>query len=328
MKKKIVVFLLIAFTAFKIFGNSDGVALAENRKVILGGDPAGFYMQTRGAFVAGLSDVITENGILSPAKDAGLAQGDVIYYLNGIEVNGANDVERVVNLSDKEINVDYIRCGNSYSTVITPATGLSGEKKLGIFIKDDVSGIGTVTFIDGIKIATLGHPVLNENGELLQILSGTIYSCNITGYVKGERGVPGELRGVIMKSNEIAKIDRNTEYGVFGTLTDSRDLSGREEIEIGEGKMGDAFIYTTINGKIPKKYSVSIIKADTVLTDTKNYVIKITDKELLETTGGIVQGMSGSPIIQNGKLIGAITHVFINDPTRGFGISINNMINK
>ncbi len=328
MKKKIVVFLLIAFTAFNIFGNNGSSALAESRKVILGGDPAGFYMQTRGAFVAGLSDVITENGILSPAKDAGLAQGDVIYYLNGIEVNGASDVERVVNLSDKEINIDYIRCGNSYSTVIIPATDLIGEKKLGIFIKDDVSGIGTVTFIDGIKIATLGHPVLNENGELLQILSGTIYSCNITGYVKGERGIPGELRGVIMKSNEIAKIDRNTEYGVFGTLTDSHDLSGRDEIEIGEGKMGDAFIYTTINGKSPKKYSVSIIKADTVLTDTKNYVIKITDKELLEATGGIVQGMSGSPIIQNDKLIGAVTHVFINDPTRGFGISINNMLNK
>lgn len=328
MKKKIIVFLLIAFSALASFGLSGNIALAEGRKVILGGNPAGFYMQTRGAFVAGISDVMTDNGIVSPAKNAGLERGDIIYYLNDTEVNDASDIERVVNLSAEKITVDYFRCGNSFSTTITPAKDLQGDKKLGIFVKDDVSGIGTITFIDGNKIATLGHPVLDENESPLRILSGTIYSCNVTGFVKGERGAPGELRGVIMKNEPIAKIENNTIYGVFGTIDGEYDFNGKEEIETGEGKMGDAFIYTTINGNTPKKYSVSIVKADNLIADTKNYVIKITDEELLSATGGIVQGMSGSPIVQDGKLVGAITHVFINDPSRGFGISINNMLDK
>ncbi len=328
MKKKIVVFLLIVCSALCTFGFGGNIATAESVKVYLGGMPAGFGMQTRGAFVAGLSDVITDEGVKSPAKDAGLAQGDVILYINDVEVNNASDVERVLKLSDKELDVEYRRCENTYNVLFAPAIDLSGEKKLGIFIKDDISGIGTVTFIDGKKIATLGHPVLDESDGLLQIKSGKIFSCNITGCIKGERGKPGELRGVILKSEVLGTIDRNTEYGVFGTVNDDFDTHNMAQIEIGEGKIGEAFIYTTINGKEPKKYSVSIVKADNLLADTKNYVVKITDKELLDTTGGIVQGMSGSPIVQNGKLVGAVTHVFINDPTRGFGISINNMINK
>lgn len=331
MKKKIVAFLLIVFSAFSVlFLNNfnTNFAFAETKKVLLGGAPAGFSIETRGAFVAGLSDVITKDGITSPAKDAGLQRGDTIYYINDIEVNCAADVEKTLKLTDSDVEIDYYRCGNSYTTILKPATDLNGERKLGIFIRDDVSGIGTITFIDNDNIATLGHPVLDENDGLLNILSGKIYSCNITGYIKGERGNPGELRGVVFKNEEIGVIEKNTEYGVFGKTIESFDKSSFTEIEIGEGKIGDAEIYTTINGKEPKRYSVSIVKADTLLSDTKNFVVKITDKELLETTGGIVQGMSGSPIVQNGKLIGAITHVFINDPTRGFGISINNMINK
>lgn len=331
MRKKIVVFLLIVFSAFSVLSINNinsKFAFAESRKVFLGGAPAGFSIQTRGAFVAGLSDVITKDGVISPAKDAGLLQGDTIYYINDIEVNCALDVEKTLKSSKEEIEIDYYRCGNLCSTTLKPAIDLNGDKKLGIFIRDDVSGIGTITFIDDNNIATLGHPVLDENDGLMKIMSGKIYSCNITGYVKGERGNPGELRGVIFKNDEIGVIERNTEYGVFGKTVENFDKSKFSEIEIGEGKIGDAEIYTTIDGKVPKRYSVSIVKADTILSDTKNFVVKITDKDLLENTGGIVQGMSGSPIIQNGKLIGAITHVFINDPTRGFGISINNMINK
>ena len=329
MKKKIVVFLLVVFAALSTFFTNGNIALADNGyKVILGGNPAGFCIQTRGAYIAGLSDVITKEGILSPSKSAGLSNGDVIYYINGTEINNAADIENVLKDAEDTVEVDYKRCGNSYTATVSPATDLTGQKKLGLFIKDDVSGIGTVTFIDGNKIATLGHPVLDENGKIMQVQTGKIYNCNVTGYVRGERGNPGELRGVIMKNEEIATIDQNKESGVFGTVYASNDKNDNIEIETGEGKMGDAFIYTTINGEKPKRYSVSIVKADNVLSDTKNYVLKITDKELLETTGGIVQGMSGSPIVQNGKLIGAVTHVFINDPTRGFGISINNMLNK
>ena len=328
MKRKIIAFLLaLGFTccAFLLNGN---VAYAESRTVFLGGTPAGFNIQTRGALVAGLSDVITGDGIKSPSKDAGLQIGDVIYYIENTEVNSAKDVERVISLTSGSIKVEYLRCGNVCTAEITPATDLNGDKKLGVFIRDEISGIGTITYIDKDRIATLGHPVLDENGDLLKIIKGKIYACNITGCVKGERGAPGELRGVILKKEEIGVIDSNTEYGVFGTVNDKFDTKNLKKIEIGEGKMGDAVIYTTINGSTPKEYSISIIKADNAFSGNKNYVIKITDKELLNSTGGIVQGMSGSPIVQNGKLVGAITHVFINDPTRGFGISINNMLDK
>ena len=331
MKKKIVTFLLIVFSVLSVLSFSNfntNFAFAESQKVLLGGAPAGFSMQTRGAFIAGLSDVMTNDGIVSPAKDAGLQQGDTIYYINDTEVNNAADIENALKSSNDEIEIDYYRCGNSYTALLKPATDLNGCKKLGIFIRDDVSGIGTITFIDDNNIATLGHPVLDENDGLLKIMSGKIYSCNITGYIKGERGDPGELRGVVLKNEELGVIEKNTEYGVFGKTVSDFNKGLFKEIEIGEGKIGDAEIYTTISGKEPEKYTVSIVKADTLLSDTKNFVVKITDKKLLESTGGIVQGMSGSPIVQNGKLIGAITHVFINDPTRGFGISINNMINK
>lgn len=334
MKKKIILFLLVFCSVFGLTGMSENinpntVAFAvETRKVFLGGTPAGFVIQTRGAFVAGLTDVITETGIKSPSKSAGICQGDIIYYINNVEVNCASDIEKAIKTADGSVEIEYYRCGNTYTAFIEPATDLVGIKKLGIFVRDDVSGIGTVTFIEGNRIATLGHPVLGENDSLLEVKGGKIYGCNVTGYIKGERGNPGELRGVILKNEEMASIEKNTLYGIYGTTVENFNTADMTEIEVGEGKMGDAYIYTTINGKEPEKYTVSIVKADNLLSDTKNYVIKITDKRLLETTGGIVQGMSGSPIVQNGKLIGAVTHVFISDPTRGFGISINNMLNK
>ena len=331
MKRKKLIFLTLFIAVFcSVFcGFNTTKAYADDSKtVLLGGIPAGFNIETRGAFVAGLTDVITEDGVKSPSKDAGLNAGDVIYFINDIEVNNAKDIENALKTEKNTVEVEFNRCGNSFTVFIELAVDLSGDKKLGVFIRDDVSGIGTVTFIDGNKIATLGHPVIGEDEKLLSIKQGKIFGCNITGYIKGERGTPGELRGVILKNNEIATIDRNTECGIYGTLTSGFDSKNLPEIEIGEGKMGDAYIYTTINGTAPEKYSISIVKVDNLLSDTKNYVIKITDKRLLDTTGGIVQGMSGSPIVQDGKLVGAVTHVFISDPTRGFGISINNMINK
>ena len=155
-----------------------------------------------------------------------------------------------------------------------------------------------------------------------------MFNCEITGFIKGERGRAGELRGTFDRRRKIASLDKNLNSGVYGDICDNENLSNLREIELGNAKMGDASIYTTINGTCPKEYSISIIKVDTISRDTKNFVIRITDQRLLELTGGIVQGMSGSPIVQNGKLVGAVTHVFINDPTRGFGISIDNMINN
>ena len=196
-----------------------------------------------------------------------------------------------------------------------------------MFIKDDINGIGTITFIKGNKFASLGHPIVSEEGENLEILTGNLYNCSISGCIKGEKGKAGELRGVFIKNNPIATINKNLNTGVFGCLNDNFDKSLLKEIEIGDAKIGDAKIYSTIDNGNPKYYSISIVKIDCDI-NSKNFVIKINDEELLSKTNGIVHGMSGSPIILNDRLVGAVTHVFINDPTRGFGLSIDKMLNN
>ncbi len=326
MKKKILFVVLSILIAFVVINPKTTLA-NSGEYLYLGGIPAGFTLNTRGASVVGLTDVITKDGLKSPAKDAGIEVGDLILSINGIDVNNAEDISKSLK-SSKELVVDIKRKCEQFETTITPAQDLTKNYKLGVFIKDSVSGIGTITYILGDKIASLGHPVVDENGELMDIIGGNIFSCDINGYKKGERGMPGELHGYFSKSSKIGNINKNTIYGVYGAINKNDfDYSKLIKIEKGSAEVGKASIFTTIEGDLPKEYSVSIVKTDT-FSDTKNLVIKINDKKLLDTTGGIVQGMSGSPIVQNGKLVGAVTHVFINDPTRGFGISIENMINN
>lgn len=299
-------------------------AYADNDSIYLGGIPAGFTLSTRGAHVVSICDVITKDGLKSPAKDAGIQSGDIILKIGGNEINNAKDIELSVKTIDVK-EVEYIRNGESFKTKIYPVNDLNNNPKIGVFIKDSVSGIGTVTFFKGGYFASLGHAVIDDNKETLKILGGNLYSCNITGVVKGEKGSAGELRGVFLRTKPIAYIEKNLNCGVYGKLCGDYDYNKFEKIEVGEAKIGEAMIKTTICGKDSKFYDISIIKSD-YFGENKNFVIKINDQELLENTGGIVQGMSGSPIIQDGKLVGAVTHVFINDPTRGFGISIDNML--
>lgn len=305
---------------------------SANEAVYLGGFPAGFSLQTRGAFINGICDVITENGLESPSKDAGLKVGDTIYEINEKEVNSSSDIENAIkDCGGKSVELTILTNGKLDYVSVTPSKDVNNKYRLGIFVRDNINGIGTVTFIKGDRIGSLGHPVVDEQGALLNIVGGSLIDCYITGCVKGERGVPGELRGVFSRNGEIAKVDTNLETGIYAKTTNlskSEVFSSLKKVDIANGEMGKAKIVTTINGTTPKEYDVSIVKVDEKNSGNKNYVIKITDENLLKQTGGIVQGMSGSPIIQNGKLIGAVTHVFINDPTRGFGISINNMINN
>ncbi len=328
MKRKLsFFFLLIVLVGCLFFGNVNYVNVnADNEKIYLGGMPAGFSIRTRGAQVVGLCDVVTENGLKTPSKDADLQVGDVIIKIDGADVNSASDVERSL-ISKKDVELSIKRNQEIINKIIKPAKDMSGNNKLGIFIRDDVSGIGTITYIKGDRLASLGHPVINDDGSLVDILGGQVFFCNITGCVKGERGKAGELRGVFLKNNPIASIDKNLNCGVYGNVYKGFDFSELNEITLGEAKPGDAEIFTTINGCEPDRYKISIVKIDN-LGSNKNFVIKIEDEKLFATSGGIVQGMSGSPIVQDGKLVGAVTHVFINDPTRGFGISISNMINN
>ena len=327
MKKRtkfsIIFILLLTFVCTFSFNYK---FVSADEKIYLGGFTAGFSIQTKGVNVVGLCDVITSDGIRSPAKDADLKVGDTILEIDNQQVNSALDVEK--NISNKKyIEVKFKRCKEMFNATINLAKDLNGKEKLGVFIKNDISGIGTVTYVKGNRFASLGHPVLNNDGSVVEIIGGEIFNCSITGCKKGERGCAGELRGVFLKDKAIANIEKNNAYGVYGKLSDNFDCSSLKEVSIGDATIGDAHIYSTIDGSTPKKYSISIIKVDSINQD-KNFVIRINDKELLEKTNGIVQGMSGSPIIQNGKLVGAVTHVFINDPTRGFGLSIQNMINN
>lgn len=326
IKKKFFVVLVFVFLAIFPFGQSI-VYANSGEEVILGGYSAGFSLYSKGACVVGVCDVVTENGLISPCKESQIEVGDIILSINGNETNSSFDIERFTKNGDLHVLL-IERNGENLLKNIYPAKDLNGKFRLGVFVRDTVNGIGTITYIKDNKFASLGHPVLDEGGKILKIKGGALMDCSITGCVKGEKGKPGELRGAILKKKEIGTIESNRENGVYGCLDMNKiNFENVKKIKIGKAKIGDAHIYTTVCGNTPKKYSISIIKVDDYKNNSKNMVIKILDEELINCTGGIVQGMSGSPIVQDGKLVGAVTHVFINDPTRGFGLSIQNMSN-
>lgn len=321
LKKRFLLSILFLFLCILSF--SPNKVYAETQKVYLGGYPVGITINSRGAYVVGVCDVVNADLIYSPSKDAGIMAGDIILSVDGVEVNTSKDISDTVKDGNVKI-IEYSRGGNKIITNVTPRKDNLGKYKLGVFVKDGVSGIGTITYLTKNEVGCLGHPILDDNYEIIKACGGKIFSCNITGAIKGVKGRPGELRGVFDEKTLIAELTCNKNCGVFGNKINKEYLL--TEIEIGQAKMGDAYIYTTVSGNIPQKYSVSIIKNDNY-RDDKNLVVKITDKRLLEQTNGIVQGMSGSPIVQDNKLVGAITHVFTNDPTRGFGITIDKMLN-
>lgn len=322
--KKILISFLFVFFAFTI--NVTNVYANKDESVYLGGFPAGFCMYTRGATVIGICDVVGVNEITSPAKNAGIETGDVILSIDGNEVNNVSDIEKAIN-GKSTIIAEVLRDKDIILKDVTLAKDNNGKRRLGLFIREGINGIGTITFIKNGKIASLGHPVLDENQFPIEIVGGKLYDCSISGCIKGEKGKPGELKGLILRKNNIATINSNTNYGVYGDV-ENIDYSKLCKVELGKAEIGDAKIISTIDSDKPTEFDISIIKNNNPYDkDSKNLIIKITDKRLLQKTGGIVQGMSGSPIIQNGKLVGAVTHVFINDPTRGYGINISNMIN-
>ena len=200
-----------------------------------------------------------------------------------------------------------------------------------MLIRDELSGIGTVTYIEkgSGRFGSLGHAVCDEERDSLSIADASVYLCSIIGVNRGERGRAGDLKGLFLSDYKIASADKVCETGLYGTFDDGYDCSALPTVEIAPlsaATIGSAVIYSTVDGTVPQAYDVAIAKVDPNNKQNKNFVIKVTDEELLRETGGIVQGMSGSPIVQDGKLIGAVTHVFLNDPTRGYGIGIEKMI--
>lgn len=327
IRKKILLLLITILTAFSIINRTIFVS-AQTEYLYLGGIPAGFTIKSNGAVVIGLSDVVTENGVFSPAKNADIKIGDILTKIDKQEIFGSESIAKILKESKgNPLEISVVRNGENFTTFLTPKKDKYGNYKLGVFLRDDLSGIGTITYFtkDG-KFASLGHPILNENKSMMDIKSGKAYLCSIVGIQKGEKGKAGELQGIFIDDRKIGQILKNTQTGIYGKIEKSFDYSDFPQMEIANAKMGKARIFTCIDGEKVQEYTISIVKIDNNNRENKNFVIKIDDKNLLSVTGGILQGMSGSPIVQDGKIIGAITHVFINDPTRGFGISIDKML--
>lgn len=317
----------ICNTTQRLFANG------EECEYYVGGMTAGFLLNVGGVQIVGLNEVTTEQGTVCPANEVGLRAGDVISEVNSIEISTSEQLNCALEkFSDSEIELTVKRGGETAKISIKPVKEKkTGKMKIGVLIRDSVSGIGTITYIqkDTLKFGALGHAVTSENKDCTLVADKRVYSCSIIGVNKGIRGKAGELRGLFINDKCVGYAEKISSTGLYGRLDKDYNVNDLQKIKIAplsEATIGKAEIYSTIDGITPQKFNIAIVKVDARHKEHKNFVIKITDETLINATGGIVQGMSGSPIIQNGKLIGAVTHVFLNDPTRGYAIGIENMI--
>ena len=319
----------------KLFGiipiKEVSIKSVDSPVLVPGGNPFGIKLLSDGVMVIGVGDVKAENGAVSPSVNAGIKIGDVIISVNGQKVMTNAEIGNIISASNgNPVDIILKRDDVKMEVKLSPAYSVNDScYRVGMYVRDSTAGIGTITFYDPQTNAFggLGHPVCDvDTGEIIPLSSGEVVNVNINGVNKGEPGKPGELLGSFSSIFSVGDIQINNSCGLFGTLGSTPNLSSaiplgmRQEIQTGE-----ATILSTIEGSEPKEYKISIEKIDLKDDGAKNMVIRITDPELLSKTGGIVQGMSGSPIIQNGKLIGAVTHVFVNDPTKGYGIFCDKM---
>ena len=304
-------------------------------QLIPGGMPFGVKFFTQGIVVAGFCDVESYNGEVNPAKSAGLKAGDIITHINGKPAAATADLSKAIEAcGGSQITLTYIRGGEAHNVSLKPEKNKSdGKYKTGIIIRDSGAGIGTVSFIDpnSKMFAGLGHGICDsETGELIPMRRGAVIDVTISGIQKGLSGAPGEIKGFFNRE-KLGSMIKNSECGIFGVFTDipKNPLSGAIPIGLkNELKEGEATIYCTLDDTGIHAYTINISDINKNADGGKCFNIKVTDPALIEKTGGIIQGMSGSPIIQNGKLVGSVTHVLVNDPTRGYGIFVENMLSE
>ena len=319
-------FVLIMAALFMSFG-----ATAQGRMLIPGGQLVGVAVKTDGLVYVGASDLGSSP---SPARLSGLKSGDVITKINGKPIKGVRSLTDNV-LPGTENTLEVMRGGKPLSLRLTPATDpRDGKTKIGAWVRESVAGLGTLTYIDPQtgEFAALGHSISDPDANIsVPIAGGQLLEAKFTGVIKGEKGAPGELSGAFLNDGAVlGEIKENAQSGIKGTFTKANlsdyVYSGPiETADKSEVKTGHAEILSTVTGTGVEVYGIDIIAVDDSENE-RNFLIQVTDQALLNQTGGIVQGMSGSPIIQNGKLIGAVTHVLVNDPTRGYGIFIENML--
>lgn len=310
------------------------VNTVEKQEVLAGGSPVGIYMETKGVLVIDSGEITDREGIRRTPAEHIIQPGDYICEIDGEVLTGKKQLMQLVKENQGEpMELQVIRHQETIQLEMTPVQTADGSYKLGIWVRDNIQGIGTLTFVepDG-TFGALGHGISDvDTGERLEISDGDLYHADILSIQKGTAGTPGELRGVInyREENRIGTICGNSQYGIRGQMEPGKYAESMKKIPTGlkqEIQTGKAEIRCDIGDGI-REYQCEILEIDSNAKDTnKCFVLRITDDDLLSRTGGIVQGMSGSPVLQNGKLIGAITHVFVNDPTKGYGIFIENMM--
>lgn len=299
--------------------------------VVVSGDVFGIRLYSDGIVIVGSAPVLTEDGKISPAENAGLKIGDVIKAIDGRRVTKNSDLsDAVKNCGGREIELLIESDDKSKVIRFTPVLSAEDNKyKAGLWIRDSTAGIGTVTYFDPDKLtfAGLGHGICDvDTGEIMPLFGGDAVYAEIADVYKGSKSETGELCG-IFKDEVMGPLIKNTTCGVFGSVTNNEIRGTIMPVAMKyEVKVGKAEIISTVDGSTPKKFDVEITRLYLNDEGTKGMAITVTDNELLKETGGIIQGMSGSPIIQNGMLVGAVTHVLVNDPTKGYGIFAQTML--
>lgn len=322
MLKKLKIKILILLTSF-IMPIS---ILAYSDYIIPGGENIGIEIKSKGVMVVGLYEV---NGKYI-AKESGLKVGDIITKINDQKAETIDEMTKIIGSSNETIKINYLRDDKEQTTTMNLIKDENNIYKTGLYVKDEIKGIGTLTFIDpNTKLfGALGHEIIEKStGQILEVKDGKIYNSKVTNIEPSRDGNPGEKNALF--KNEIGEIKENTNKGIFGKYNEKLPEKTKYKVaKQNEIKTGEAKILTVLNDEEVKEYKIEILKISDKEEKTKNLLFEITDKNLLETTGGIVQGMSGSPIIQDNYIIGAVTHVVVDSPTKGYGIFITNMLEE
>ncbi len=336
---KIVISGLFVFT-FLSLNTTAGLAAYEANGTYTGkhlipmGNAVGINLQSEGVMIVGVPDVLADGESSSPARDAGLSAGDIITQLGTQRVSTNEDLKSAIEkLDGSPVAVKITRGTNILQIKMTPHKTADGRCELGLWMRDSIAGIGTLTFYDpdtGV-FGALGHAVNdNETGVIIPLRTGSVMRSYVTDVIQGKAGMPGQLHGTFNAENILGSLTQNSSCGIFGIMEKNDLMTGKKALPVADSseiKTGPATILSNVTGTDVEEYKVEVTRIYTGAEAIgRSLMISVKDQRLIAETGGIVQGMSGSPIIQNGKIVGAVTHVLINDPTRGYGISIENML--
>lgn len=310
------------------------VNVLPETKVVPVGKVIGLKLYTNGVLIVGMTEIDGEK----PYEYTGLKEGDTILEINNTEIDSIEKLKEVVNKSNgEELELKYLRDGTISVSNIKPVQTNTDEYKLGLWVRDAATGVGTITYYEpeSGKFAALGHGIVDvDTDKLIDIESGEVVTSSIVAIKKGEQGIPGEIKGTIMNQTNIGEVTKNTDFGIYGNLTNtaSLNINSQKVIDVAlrsEIKTGNAKVLCTLENGVTKEYDIEIKKIyANNNSDNKSMLIKVTDEDLLNQTGGIIRGLSGAPIIQNGKFCGAVTHVLVSDPTMGYAVFGDLMIKE